>query len=191
MHEAGLATMAYYYFDFRDVRKQDCYGLLTSLLSQLSAKSDACSDVLSQLRSKHANGIGNPTTSALTKCIKDMLSLPGQGQIYLIVDALDECPDISGMPSAREEVLDLVQEIVGLKLSNLHLCVASRPEIDIRKNLEPLEPLKISLHDEDGQKEDIIEYIKSVVHSDRKMRSWRDRDKELVVEVLSERADGM
>ena len=191
MQAAGLATMAYYYFDFRDVRKQDCYGLLTSLLSQLSAKSDSCSDVLSQLRSKHANGIGNPTTSALTKCIKDMLSLPGQGQIYIIVDALDECPDISGMPSAREEVLDLVQEIAGLKLPNLHLCVASRPEIDIRKNLEPLEPLKFSLHDEDGQKEDIIEYIKSVVYSDGKMRSWRDKDKELVVEVLSERADGM
>ena len=191
MQAAGLATMAYYYFDFRDVRKQDCYGLLTSLLSQLSAKSDSCSDLLSQLRSKHANGTGNPTTSALTKCIKDMLSLPGQGQIYLIVDALDECPDVSGMPSAREEVLELVQEIVGFKLSNLHLCVASRPEIDIRKKLEPLEPLQISLHDQDGQKEDIIEYIKSVVYSDGKMRSWRDKDKELVVEVLSEKADGM
>ena len=191
MHEAGLATMAYYYFDFRDVRKQDCYGLLTSLLSQLYAKSDSCCNVLSKLRSKHAGGTGNPTTRALTKCIKDMLSLPGQGQIYLIVDALDECPDVSGTPSAREEVLDLVQELAGLKLSNLHLCVASRPEIDIRKILEPLEPFQISLHDESGQKEDIIEYIKSVVYSDRRMRSWRDKDKELVVEVLSERADGM
>ena len=191
MHEAGLATMAYYYFDFRDVRKQDCYGLLTSLLSQLSAKSDSCSDVLSQLRSKHATGTGSPTTSALTKCIKDMLSLPGQGQIYLIVDALDECPDVSGTPSAREEVLDLVQDLVDLKLPNLHLCVASRPEIDIRKSLEPLGPIQISLHDESGQKEDIIEYIKSVVHSDRKMQSWRDDDKELVIEVLSEKADGM
>ena len=191
MHEAGLARMAYYYFDFRDVRKQDRYGLLTSLLSQLSAKSDSCCSVLSQLRSKHASGTGNPTTSALTKCIKDMLSLPGQGQIYLIVDALDECPDVSGTPSAREEVLDLVQELVGLKLPNLHLCVASRPEIDIRNSLEPLGPIQISLHDESGQKEDIIEYIKSVVHSDRKMRSWRDDDKELVIEVLSEKADGM
>jgi hypothetical protein len=33
MHEVGLATMAYYYFDFRDVKKQDCYGLLSSLIS--------------------------------------------------------------------------------------------------------------------------------------------------------------
>jgi hypothetical protein len=54
-----------------------------------------------------------------------------------------------------------------------------------------LGPLQISLHDESGQKEDIIQYIKSVVYSDWKMRSWRDNDKELVVEVLSEKADGM
>ena len=120
-----------------------------------------------------------------------MLSLPGQGPIYIIVDALDECPDVSGTPSAREEVLELVEELVGLNLSNLHLCVASRPEVDIRKTLEPLEPLQISLHDESGQKDDINEYIKSVVHSDRKMRSWRDEDKQLVIEVLSEKADGM
>jgi hypothetical protein len=120
-----------------------------------------------------------------------MLSLPGHGPIHIIVDALDECPDLSGMRSAREEVLEFVEELVGLKLSNLHLCVASRPEIDIRKSLEPLNPLQISLHDESGQKDDIIEYIKSVVHSDRKMRSWRDEDKELVIKVLSENVDGM
>ena len=53
MHAAGLATMAYYYFDFRDVKKQDCYGLLSSLISQLSAESDSCFNILSQLYSDH------------------------------------------------------------------------------------------------------------------------------------------
>jgi hypothetical protein len=148
MRAAGLATMAYYYFDFRDVKKQDRYGLLSSLLCQFSAKSDSCSDVLSELYSKHAGGTGKPITSALTKCLKDMLSLPGQGPIYIIIDALDECPDISGTPSTREEVLELIEELAELNLSNLHLCVASRPEIDIRRTLEPLEPLQVSLHDE-------------------------------------------
>jgi hypothetical protein len=117
--------------------------------------------------------------------------LEGQGPIYIIIDALDECPDVSGTPSAREEVLDLVDDLVKLNLPNVHLCVASRPEIDIRKALEPLQPLEISLHDEDGQKNDIIEYIKSVVYSDRKMRNWREEDKQLVVNTLSDRADGM
>jgi hypothetical protein len=51
----------------------------------------------------------------------------------------------------------------------------------------------VSLHDQSGQKKDIVEYVKSVVYSNSEpiMRRWRAEDKELVVEVLSERADGM
>jgi hypothetical protein len=183
--------MAYYYCDFRDVKKQDVYGLLSSLLSQLSTRSDSCYDVLSQLYSDNASGTRKPDSSALTKCMNDMLGLGGQGPIYIIIDGLDECPDASGTPSAREEVLELIDELVNLNLPNVRLCVASRPEIDIRKALEPLKPLEISLHDEDGQKKDIIEYIKSVVYSDRKMRNWREEDKQLVVNTLSDKADGM
>ena len=191
MHAIGLATMAYYYFDFRDVKKQDRYGLLSSLILQLSAESDSCYNVLSQLYSDNARGVRKPTVSALKKCMTDMLSLSGQGPVYLIVDALDECPNLSGTPSAREEVLELIEELVDLKLPNVHLCVASRPEMDIRVVLEPLTSLRISLHDESGQKEDIIEYIKYVVRSDRSMRRWKEKDKQLVIDTLSDRADGM
>ena len=191
MHAAGLATIAYYYFDFRDVKKQDCYGLLSSLISQLSAESDSCFSIISRLYSDHGRGLRKPDIDALKKCMTDMLSLPGQAPIYIIVDAVDECPNLSGTPSAREEVLGLIEELVELKLQNVHLCVASRPEIDIRVVLDPLTSLKISLHDESGQKEDIIKYIKSVVRSDRTMRRWREEDQALVIDTLSQNADGM
>src|SRR5580698_3343850 len=177
-HEAGLATMAYYYFDFRDVKKQDCYGLLSSLISQLSAKSDSCYNILSRLYSDNSRGIEKPDIDALKDCMTDMLRLPGQGPIYIVVDGLDECPNFPETPSARDEVLELIEELVDLKLPNLHLCVASRPEMDIRTVLEPLTALKISLHDESGQKEDIIRYIESVVRSDRSMRRWKEEDKQ-------------
>jgi hypothetical protein len=111
--------------------------------------------------------------------------------MYIIVDALDECPNFPGTPSAREDVLEFIKEIVNLKLSNLNLCVASRPEMDIRLVLEPLTTLKISLHDESGQKKDITEYINSIVRSDWSMRRWNEEDKQLVVDVLSSKADGM
>jgi hypothetical protein len=191
MHAAGLATMAYYYFDFRDVKKQDCYGLLSSLILQLSAESDSCYTILSQFYSDHGRGIRKPVIDALKKCLTNMLSQPGKAPTYILIDAVDECPNFSGMPSAREEVLGLIEEVVDLKLPNIHLCVASRPEMDIRMVLEPLTSLKISLHDESGQKEDIIQYIKSVIHSDRSMRRWKEEDKQLVVDALSDRADGM
>jgi hypothetical protein len=191
MRAAGLATMAYYYFDFRDVKKQNCYGLLSSLVSQLSVESDPCYNILSRLYSDNMNGTLEPDIDSLKECMKDMLNLPGQGPIYIIVDALDECPNLSGMPSAREEVLDLIGELVDLKLPNVHLCVASRPEMDIRVILDPLTALKISLHDEAGQKGDIVKYVKSVVYSDRNMKRWNEDDRQLVVVTLSDKADGM
>ena len=191
MHSAGLATLAYYYFDFRDVKKQDCYGFLSSLISQLSAESDSCFNILSQLYSDSTRGIRKPDIDALKKCMTDMLSLSGQAPIYIIVDALDECPNFPGRPSSREEVLDLIEELIDLNLQNVHLCVTSRPEMDIRMVLETLTSLKISLHDESGQKEDIIDYIKSVVRSDRRMRRWREEDQNLVIDTLSQNADGM
>jgi hypothetical protein len=190
-HAAGLVTMAYYYFDFRDVKKQDRHGLLSSLISQLSADSDFCFNILSQLYLANARGIRKPNIDALKQCMTDMLRLPGQAPIYIIVDGLDECPIFPGRPSAREEVLEVIEELVDLKLPNVHLCVASRPEIDIRMVLEPLTSLKISLHDEIGQKEDIFTYIKAVVHSDKSMRKWREVDQNLAIDTLSQNVDGM
>ena len=191
MQEAGLATMAYYYFDFRDAKKQDCYGLLSSLVSQLSAESNSCYNVLSKLYTDNGRGMRKPDIDTLKTCLADMLSLPGQGQIYIIIDALDECPNFPGTPSAREDVLEFVKEIVNVKLPNVNLCVASRPEMDIRLVLEQLTTLKISLHDEIGQKNDITEYINSIVRSDPSMRRWNEGDKQLVVDTLSRKANGM
>ena len=120
-----------------------------------------------------------------------MLRLPDQHPIYIVIDALDECPNTSGMPSPREQVLDLLNDLVKMTLPNFHLCVTSRPEIDIRCVLEPLTSRRVSLHGQSGQKKDIIDYVTSIVQTDPKMRRWRDEDKNLVIETLSERADGM
>jgi hypothetical protein len=190
VHPAGSAIMAYYYFDFRDVEKQDCYGLLSSLISQLSARSESFYQVLSLLYSNDAGGMQKPTTSALTKCLKDMLSQPGQGPIFIIVDGLDECPNSPGTPSARGKVLQLIKELISLQLLNVHLCVASRPEMDIRNVLESLNTLQISLHEESGQEADIIAYIKSLVNSNH-APDWTEEDENMVINTLSRKANGM
>ena len=193
MCKAGQAWIAYFYFDFRDVNKQSLHHLVPSLLSQLSASSDPRCDILSRLYLDHERGNKQPSDIVLAECLKQIITLPSQRQIYLIMDAVDECPNSSGIPTPRERVLRLIQELVDLRLSHLHICVTSRPEIDIRDVLDPLTTLKVSLHDQTGQKEDIADYIKSVVYSDSEpiMKRWRPEDKELVIETLSERADGM
>ena len=191
--EAGEASMAYFYFDFRNVGKQCLNHLVTSLLTQLSVRSTLRCDILSELYSVHDNGKAQPGDDVLTKCLKDMLTLPDQRPIYLIMDALDESPDTSGIPSPRERVLQLLKELVDLSHPNLHICVTSRSEIDIRDVIVPLTSLRVSLHEQSGQKEDIADYVRSVVYSNSEpiMRRWKKEDKDLVIEMLSERADGM
>ena len=193
MCEVENASMAYFYFDFRNAGKQGLQDLVRSVLVQLATHSAPHSDILSNLYFAHDKGKTQSTDRDLTECLKEMLKLTDQHPTYLIIDALDESPNSPGIPSPREKVLQLVDELVELYIPNLHICVTSRPEIDIRNVLEPLTSLRVSLHDQSGQKEDIADYVRSVVYSksEQIMRRWRTEDKELVIKSLSERADGM
>ena len=185
--------MAYFYFDFRDLDKQNRRNLLPSLLVQLSAQSSPRCDILHRLYLEHDKGNHTPSEAALTQCLKDMLNIPNHPPIYIILDALDECPNSYGIPSPRGQVLTLVKELMDLHLPNLHICATSRPEFDIRATLGPLALHSVSLHEESGQKQDIVDYINSVVYSDSEtmMKKWREDDKKMVVEALTEKADGM
>ncbi|KAF8274642.1 hypothetical protein EI94DRAFT_1712774 [Lactarius quietus] len=191
--EAGSAVMAYFYFDFRDLNKKSCRDLLLSLVFQLSTRSRLCCDVLHHVYQIHETGTRQPSDETLKECLKEMLRLLVQGPIFIILDALDECPDSSGIPSPRHEVLQLVKELVELHLPELHICATSRPEVNIRTVIEPLAFRSVSLHDESGQKKDIADYVRSVVHSSPStaMRRWRAADKNLIIETVTERADGM
>jgi hypothetical protein len=190
---ADQASIAYFYFDFRDINKQHWRDLVPSLLTQLSTQSDPCCDILSRLYSDHGDGAQQPNDGALKLCLMEMLTVRDGRPIYLIMDALDECPDTSEIPSPRNRVLQLLEELASRQIRNLHICVTSRPEFDIRDFLEPLTSRRVSLHDQSGQKQDIADYVRSVVYSRSElyMRRWRDEDKEYVIKTLSERADGM
>jgi hypothetical protein len=187
----GSAYLAYFYFDFKDTTKQDSRGLLCSLLDQLCDQSDSFFDILLHLYSTHRRGSDQPSDDALLQSLQDMLRIAGQVPVYLVVDAVDECPDDCGIPSTRGKVLDLLEELVELHLPSLRLCVTSRVESDIQTVLEPLASTRISLHDQGGQNDDIVNYITSTVYSDKMMKRWKAGDKELVIETLSKRAGGM
>ena len=111
--------------------------------------------------------------------------------MYIIVDAVDECPNKPGIPSPREKVLQLMKELVDLRHRGLRVCITSRPEVDIRTSLESLLSHVVSLHDEGGQRSDIIKYIESVVESDANMRKWRPEDRQMVINSLSQKVNGM
>ena len=197
LRDAGQASLAFFYFDFRDKdKKQDLRNFITSLLIQLAAYSSPCCKIISYIYSTHGKGTQQPSNDVLKTCLREMLQVTAKQPTYIIVDALDECPNFdecpdSGMSTPREVVLDLLENLVLLGLPNLHICVTSRPEIDIKMAVEQLPHSSVSLHDEIGQKKDISDYVHSVVYSDKKMWRLRDEEKRLVIEELSNKADGM
>ena len=191
LRDTGLAHMSYFYCDFRDPKKQQVNGLLASLVAQLSVKSGACCSVLSSLYSECDAGSRQPSYHELMGCLENMLNLEGQPPIYIIIDGLDECPNDTGVVSPRERVLEQVKKLVALQLPDFRICVTSRPESDIQAALTSLASHTISLHDELGQKRDIADYVRRIVYLDREMRRWKEEDKEMVIETLSRKAEGM
>ena len=191
MQKAGLASLAFFYFDFKDTHKMDLHGLLSSLLVQLCHQSDSYCEILLKFYSEHAEGSRQPSDDGLARCLTDLLKLPGNAPVYLIVDAVDECPNTSSIPSPRAKVLNLIQELTKSQCHDLRICVTSRPETDIKDVLDPLTFRSVSLHDEDGQKRDIEDYIKSVVYTHPRSRKWKAEHKRLVIDLLTRQADGM
>jgi hypothetical protein len=191
MRKAGLASLAFFYCDFREEEKTGLRGLLSSLLAQLCHQSDPYCDTLSKFYSEHADGLRRPSDDALVGCLKDLLNLPGLSPVYLVVDALDECPNTSTVPSSRTEVLNLLEGLIKLRFPNLRICVTSRPETDIKDALGPLIHHSVSLHNEIGQKRDIEDYIKSVINTHPKNGRWEAEHKQLVIDTLTKKADGM
>ena len=192
MRKAGLASLAFFYFDFREDQKKDLRGLLSSLLFQLCHQSDSYCDVLFNFYSEHASGLRYPSDNALVECLKDLLELPGLAPVYLIVDALDECPRTrTSFTSPRENILNLIEELIYSQTSNLRMCVISRPEVDIKDVLDPLIFRSVSLDDESGQRRDIEDYINLVINTHPKNRKWKAGHKQLVIDFLTKKANGM
>ena len=191
MQKAGLASLAFFYFDFREDQKKDLRGLLSSLLVQLCHQSDSYSDILFKFYSDHDNGKRYPSDDELARCLTDLLKLPGNAPVYVIVDGLDECPNTSAVWSPRAKILNLIEGLIKSQLPNIRICVTSRPETDIKDVLDTLTFRSISLHDEGGQKGDIEDYIKSVISTHPKNRRWKAEHKQLVIDVLTAKANGM
>ena len=122
MSDASSPFLAYFYFDFKDAEKQDSRALLSSLLVQLSNQSDQFCDVLHKLYLEHQDGSQQPNNASLLQCLKSMIAFAGPEPVYLVIDALDECPNDSGIPSSREKVLKIVKALVDLRYPNLRLC---------------------------------------------------------------------
>jgi hypothetical protein len=189
MCQTELANLAFFYFDHRDAAKQDARGLLSSLLIQLCNQSVRFREVLSTFYMAHDRGSRQPSEEELMQCLRDMIN-QGKSPVYIVIDALDECPDSSGLASPRAEVLEVIRRLNNIS-PRVYLCITSRLEMDIRRVIEPLTSHTVSFDNHGGHHKDIAEYVKFVIDSDSTMREWPEEDKKLVMDTLTQDCGGM
>jgi hypothetical protein len=99
MHAAGLAMLAYYYFDFRDVKKQDCYGLLTSFLGFLPIRTLVTTSSPSYIVGKYSRH--SKARYRLAQRMRDGRAESDGAR------SSRRMLQFSGRPSAREEILEI------------------------------------------------------------------------------------
>ncbi|OBT58918.1 hypothetical protein VE04_00567, partial [Pseudogymnoascus sp. 24MN13] len=158
-------VVAYFYFDFNDLKKQSPELMVRSLICQLSQKCVKIPASLDLLFSSCDNGNHNPSLDSQLDVLHQMIQ--EYPQCYIILDALDECKD-------RAELMDIINQISGWQLDNLHVLVTSREEREIQSSLQSLIEdqnticLESRLVDVDIQK-----YVRTRLLDDADLRKWQ------------------
>jgi hypothetical protein len=114
-----------------------------------------------------------------------------QRPIYIVIDAVDHCPNTTGPHSPRKEVLMFVEDLVRTRYPTLHICLTSSPEQDIKKALNLLTSALclVNIDEEAGQQKDIESYIRSFVE-DKQETVRTKNDKEHIINTLAKQAHG-
>jgi ankyrin repeat domain-containing protein 50 len=138
----------------------------------------------------HANhGQQRPTTGKLIEILRAVIE--GFGDIYLIIDAVDECPKFDG---GRAKFLHMLQEILSWRAEQPHIFVTSRLEIDIVDSFEqyPRSNGNFRIVEAQGPQceYDIQRYLEQRLQTYAFSR-WSWKLKEEVKTKLASRAKGM
>lgn len=86
------SIVLYYYFDFNDSEKQRHEQMIRSLIIQLFAHCATVPSTLEALYSSFSGGERQPNLEKLLPVLNQMMK--AFDEIYLIIDALDECGDL-------------------------------------------------------------------------------------------------
>lgn len=173
--------VAFFYFTFNDVSKQDASAMIRALLLQLSEQHQECRADLDRLhRSYHP---WMPTKEILVDCLRCMIRR--FQQVYIFLDALDESP----RSDRRDNVLEAVRTMREWDINSLHLLVTGRDEPDIHRYLAPA-PDEIVLLNNDGIINDIKTYVAHKLKSSPDLQRW-ERYHDQIQHALLDKSQGV
>lgn len=152
-------------------------NFLRSLLSQLSYRCRGIPAALEEVYHVHGDGRAQPSLESLNSTLQCIIE--GFDDVYIMVDSLDECGD-------RAELLQWIQTVASWNSDKVHFLFTSRPEQDIRRELDIIARVCRVIIDGESQK-DILLYL------DEQLRpvNWDEKTRALVKSTVGGRADGM
>ncbi|KLU92750.1 hypothetical protein MAPG_11652, partial [Magnaporthiopsis poae ATCC 64411] len=182
-------AMAYFFFSFSDSKKQSVAGMLASLVKQLCASRPDTPERVKSL-SEYKDKGGRPETRTLEAAL--LATVCGFSAVFIVVDALDECPILT---RERTKLLSSLGRIVAAMPGNLHILCTSRPEADIKAAMDAIlsPPRRVAVDltaDREGLNQDIGLYIDTMLASTN-YSLWPNKLKADAKALLIEKADGM
>ncbi|KAK3380662.1 ankyrin repeat-containing domain protein [Lasiosphaeria ovina] len=182
-------AIAYYYFSFADLNRQNAAGMLASLVKQLCASRPDTPQSVKSLGEYKRKG-ERPETKTLETMLE--ATVCGFTTVYLVIDALDECPALGGH---RARLLDIIHNVISTAPENLRVFCTSRRESDIdaviSRLLSPPSRAAIDLSKRRNVVNgDIALYIDRTLATSH-YSSWPESIKDDAKRSLIEKSDGM
>lgn len=183
-------AIAYFYFDFNDVEKQNATNCISSLIAQLCSETVDPPEMLKDLYKRCNEGKQKADLHDLLAVLRLFAVADELQDLFIVLDALDECPKDDEKES-RNELLDFITEVKSWSSSKIHLLVTSRPEPDITEKLAPLLTAPAISIEGSEVKGDIKKHIKSQLATHPKLKAWSADIKAHIERTLAEKANGM
>ena len=159
---------------------QTAQNLLASLLQQFCRQKGPLSPEVSQSYKQHCRHKTRPVVSEILRLLRAVIQ--GFQKVYIVIDALDECPEIN---RTRDIFLT---ELLRLP-SNAYLLVTSRPNSFVESILGEAKRLQTSAH-----VDDVRRHVAARIAKEPRLMKWISAEPYLQDEIVSkitERTQGM
>ena len=138
-HDSETTRTLCIYCNHKEQSEQTPVNLIASLLKQLIQDGHRVHDSLNALYKRHGLRSTRPSLGEISELIRQEFGL--YRQIFVVVDALDECQEYNGY---RSRLIEELQRITGV-----NLMITSRPHLDIHDSFPDIMLLEVRASDED------------------------------------------
>ena len=172
--------MVYFYFDFSDTHRQSVKSVVSSLISQLSSHLPELPRCVESIYDRYEANGQQPREHELKAALISVIQT--FSDVNILLDALDECTE-------RDELMELLDEILTHKIGGLHLLTTSRREREIEDGFYKHHPVQIDL--EDLMDEDIVLRIRCRLSTNPRLKRLAQPIKADIEIALVNGAQGM